>query len=78
MCKEIADLKKFARCIIRDECWDLGGSQNRDGADVQDWAKTLGLIAFKGIATQEDVDTSGGLFEVGDNFYTFTDILKEE
>lgn len=69
-------LKQFARDIISDECWDLGGSQNRDGADVQDWAESLGLIK-KGKATAEQAEASDGLFEEGDDFYTFSDILKD-
>lgn len=73
---DLEKLKKFARDIIQDECWDLGGSQSRDGADVQEWAESLGLIE-KRPATQEDVDTSNGLCEVGDDWYVFTDVLKE-
>jgi hypothetical protein len=69
-------LKEFARNIIMDECWDLGGTQNRDGATVQDLAERLGLIEL-GSATQEDADASDGLFEKGDAFYRFSDMMKE-
>lgn len=69
-----AKLKEFARDIIADECWDLGGSQSRDGADVQEWALKLGLIV-KGKATKEQADNSGGLFEEGDEICKFAEIL---
>jgi hypothetical protein len=73
---ENAKLKEFARDIITDECWDLGGSQSRDGVDVQDWAEKLGLIV-KGKATAEQAEASNGLCEEGDDWYTFSDILKD-
>jgi hypothetical protein len=73
---ENAKLKQFARDIIWDECWDLGGSQSRDGATVQDQAEQLGMIV-KDKATSEDVEAHAGLFDLGDDIYRLADWMKE-
>ncbi len=65
-------LKKFAREIIKDYCWNHG---DPDGGDVQDLAENLGLIKSR-IATEKDVDPEWDDYEVGDTIFVFSDILK--
>ena len=73
--KDNAKLKEFAREIILDECWDLGGSHSRDGAAVQDLADNLGLIELTP-ANDDDVDQHEYI-GVGDPIYKFSEILNE-
>ena len=70
---EIVRLKKFARDIIKDYCWDLG---DPDGGDIQDLAEQLGLIVPH-IATADEVDSERDRFEEGDKIYVFAEWLKE-
>ena len=70
---EIARLKKFAREIIKDYCWDLG---DPDGGDIQDLAEQLGLIVPH-IATADEVDSERDRFEEGDKIFVFAEWLKE-
>ena len=77
LAEENKKLKKFARFIIEDECFDLGGLQSRYGGDVQGMALELGLIV-QGPATREDVEAGPGSFEEGDVIFHFSDMLKEE
>jgi len=65
-------LKKFARFIIRQECWSIF---DQDGGDVQDRAEDIGLIKAHR-ATEKDIDDESD-FEVGDLIYKFSQILKE-
>ncbi len=74
--EQFNNLKEFARDIIMDECWDLGGTQSRDGGDVQEWAENLGFIVKKK-ATREEADGSGGLFDEGEARFVFAEILAE-
>ncbi len=71
--RELTALQKFARHVIRQECW--GVYDELDGLEIQDLAEKLGLIA-KHTATKEDIDEDSG-YEVGDIIYKFTDVLKE-
>ena len=70
---ELAVLKQFAREFICAECWDCG---EPDGGTVQDMAERLGLIC-ESAATEADCKDYSD-FEVGDPFYRFTAILKDE
>jgi len=72
--KERANLKEFARAIIKESCW---GYTELDGGTTQDLAIRLGLIESF-IATEIDVDPEFDDFEVGDMIYRFTDVLKGE
>ena len=67
---DIDKLRKFAREIIKDYCWNLG---DPDGGSIHDLAEKLGLIE-PCIATKEDVDD----YEVGDTIYKFSKILKTD
>lgn len=73
--EQIENLKTFAREIIIDECWDLGGSQSRDGGSVQDLAEKLGLIEPR-LATQDDVETCD--CEEGERIFQLTGFLKHK
>jgi len=64
-------LKKFAREIIKNYCWDLAES---DGGHIQDLAKKFHLIE-QHIATEEDVDAEFCDYEAGDIIYKFTKII---
>jgi len=64
-------LKEFARQIIKDYCWNI---KDVDGGSVQDLAEKLGLIE-KHIA--EDVNPEFDNYDVGDEIFIFTEILKE-
>jgi len=68
-----AALKKFARHVIQVECWAT--EDYVDGGDVQEMAEKLGFISPHIVKPGDDVDRS--LFEDGDTFYRFTDMLKE-
>ena len=72
---EAERLKKFARHIIRQECW--GNYDALDGGDIQDKAEELGLIV-KHIITEDDLDIEGSYDEVGDTIYRFSETLKEK
>ena len=65
-------LKEFARTVIKNCCWDI---QDPDGGDIQELAEKLGLIQPT-TATEEDINELSD-FEVGDEIFKFTDILKE-
>lgn len=67
-------LKKFARTFIKVECW--GYDPDIDGDEVQEWAEQCGLIESHP-ATEEQAEQCGCI-EVGEPWFTFTDILKEE
>lgn len=69
-------LKEFARSVIEDVCWDIGGNAlgELDGGDVQAFAERLGLI-IPHVATEADLHEDSD-FEVGDTFYEFSEILK--
>ena len=68
-------LKKFAREFIKTKCWDY--EPEVDGDTVQEVAERCGLVKSRP-ATEEDAKESGRNFEVGDPYFIFTDILKEE
>lgn len=73
--KEIQNLKKFAREVIKEICWDL---RELDGGDLQEKAEKLGLIKSCE-ATKEDVENFAEFgIEVGDTIYKFTDMLKDK
>ena len=65
---ELEKLKKFARKVIDNVCWN---GYVLDGGDVQEFAEKLGLI--KQTTVTEEFDD----FEVGDIVYKFTEILAE-
>jgi len=69
---EMKVLKRFAREIIQDYCWDLG---DPDGGDIQDFAEKLGLIVPK-IASSEESDPERDI-EEGDKIFVFAERLKE-
>ena len=66
-------LKKFARYVIKQECWSLCGL---DGGDIQELAEKLGLIEPH-IATEKDIDDDVD-YEVGDKIFRFSAALKGE
>ncbi len=70
---ELEALKKFARHVIRIECWSIC---DQDGGDIQELSEKLGLIELH-IATKEDVDDESD-FDVGDEIYKFSQALKGE
>ena len=67
------NLKEFARKVIAEVCW---GYPELDGFEIQELAEKLNLIESC-IATEEDVDEECD-YEVGDQIYKFTDVLKKE
>ena len=71
--EHIEVLKEFARKIIKYHCWN---ASDCDGADIQGLAIKFGLIETR-IATEEDVDDEFDDYEVGDEIYVFSDILRE-
>lgn len=70
---ENKSLKKFARYVIKQECWGLF---ELDGGDIQDLAERLGLIEPH-IVVEEDVDDESN-YEVGDTIFRFSEVLKGE
>lgn len=69
-------LKEFACSIIKEVCWDIGGTRLRelDSGDVHAFAERLGLI-IPHIATETDLYEDSD-FEVGDTIYRFSEILE--
>ena len=66
-------LRKFARHIIRQYCWNI---EEPDGGDIQEWAEKLGLIVPH-LATKDDVDDEND-FGIGDTIFKFSDMLNNE
>ena len=66
-------LKKFAREIIQDYCWNLG---DPDGGSIQELAEKLGLITPYTV-TVEDCDEWSD-YDEGDTIYKFAEILEGE
>lgn len=66
-------LKKFARKVIKEMCFD-GWELN--GFDIQDFAHDLGLITERPL-TEADINGVYADLEIGDSIFEFSDILKE-
>jgi len=69
-------LKEFARSVIKEVCWDLGGTRLRelDGGNVQAFAARLGLIKRHTI-TEADKDKYPDR-DVSDPIFKFSEILE--
>jgi len=69
-------LKEFARSVIKEVCWDIGGTRLRelDGGNVQAFAERLGLIK-RHFVTESDKDKYPDC-DVGDPIFKFSDILE--
>lgn len=66
-------LKKFARKVIKEVCFD---GWELDGFDIQDLAHDLGLITERPL-TKADINGVYADLEIGDSIFEFSDILKE-
>ena len=68
-------LAKFAGHIINQYCWDMPDSDKLipDGADIQEVAELMGLIASHTVTADE----ADGDYGVGDTKFKFSDILLE-